>query len=124
MTSESLQPVDYALTVARAFEELANDAIKHGVLSKPMAATMSAAAHSAVVRLQQFLASQGTHLGTEVVGDLNRVLADLESMAEIVGLVVSHELTPRNTYHVAVTARYTAHQSIKRLRQAEEQLDT
>lgn len=123
MQSERTHPVTYALTVARACAELAGEAINGGGLQKPLAAALSAAANSAALRLEAFVASKGSDLAAELGRDIKYAQADLEAVAHIVGLAVTQNLTIYNAGHVARVARYTTDQATKRLKHAEDALD-
>lgn len=123
MQSDHIHPVAYALTIARAVYELANDAVSCGSLPKPMAAAMSGAANSGAIRLDQFLASQGANLADACAQDIRNSVVDLEAMAQIAGLVVTQELTEKNATYLAMAVRYTADQAARRLKHIEEAID-
>jgi hypothetical protein len=123
MQSERTHPVAYALTVARACGELAEEALVGGGLQKPLAAALSAAANSAALRLEAFLNSKGGDLVEELGRDIKHAQADLEAVAQIVGLAVSQDLTRYNSLHVARVARYATDQAAKRLKHVDDALD-
>lgn len=95
MQSERTHPVTYALIVARACGELAEEALSGGDLQKPLAAALSAAANSAALRLEAFVADKGAELAAELGRDIRHAQADLEAVAQIVGLAVIARSSPR-----------------------------
>jgi hypothetical protein len=111
--------VSRALGVARAFWELANDAVNDGVLPQAQATTMGRAAGDAAMAVQSVITDFPYRFSMEPYKAAQDSVVDLETLAELAGLVVRYNLTNRNALHLARAMRHTAAQAIRELRRAE-----
>lgn len=111
--------ISRALGVARAFWELANDAVNDGVLPQGQATTMGRAAGDAAMLVQSVITDFPYRFSMEPFKAAQDSVVDLETLADLAGLVVSYSLTHRNALHLARAMRHTAAQAIRELSRAE-----
>lgn len=123
MQTEWTESVTYALTVARACAELAIDAVNSDGLPTPLAAAISSAAKGAAERIERFLVTQGGVITSDAVCSARHAQADMEAVAQITRLLVTHGLPPHGAIHAAQSARCTAEEAVRQLRQLEDLTD-
>lgn len=123
MVLDRVDPVSYALTVARSVLKLIDDVASDGGLPKPMASAMARVTTIAHAGLSRFLSMRSQSLK----GDLGRAIdycrVDMEAMVQLLDLVISHDLTRRNADHVATAIRCTANGIMERLSYVEHAIE-
>lgn len=122
MCKEPTIGISRALGIARAFWELANEAVNDGALPKTQATTMGKAAADGAAIVRGVIADFGHLFSPGLTRAAQDSVVDLETLAELAGLVVSYNLTNKNAPHLARAMRHTAAQAIRALVRAENAL--
>lgn len=108
-----------ALSVAQAFREFANDAVRVGKLARPMSAAMHRSAIDAAAQMHAALRQADTPtIPAGLLKCLKDGMVDLETLGELAHLAVSHDLTAKNALHLAHGLRYTAEKTMETLQHA------
>jgi hypothetical protein len=122
MCKEPTIGISRALGIARAFWELANDAVNDGTLPKAQATSMGKAATEGAATVRGVIADFGHLFSPELTRAAQECVVDLETLAELAGLVVSYNLTNEDAPHLARAMRHTAAQTIRALMRTENAL--
>ncbi|WP_267225519.1 hypothetical protein [Dyella silvae] len=108
-----------ALSTAKAYWELAREAVSDGALPRVQAVTMGKAATEGAALVRNVIANAGHRFSPELLTAVRESVADLETLAELAGLAVSYNLTQKNAPHLATAMLHTAAQAVRTLARTE-----
>lgn len=111
--------IESALSTAKAYWELAREAVNDGALPRVQAVTMGKAATEGAALVRDVIANVGHRLSPELLTAIRESVVDLETLAELAGLAVSYNLTHKNAPHLANAMLHTAAQAVRTLARTE-----
>ncbi|HET6553501.1 MAG TPA: hypothetical protein VFG49_08190 [Dyella sp.] len=119
MCKEPTNGIAQALGVARAFRELAVDAVESGRLPREMAISMARTAAEGAAIVQGVLDDFASRLTPQVLANATHSVSELETLTGLADLAASHELEGRQALSLARAMRHTADHAVTTLDRTE-----
>ncbi len=113
MQIELERAVSKALSTASAYCELARYAANDGDLPRVQAATMGKAAAECAALFHVAITNLGHRVSSELRNAIRESVGDLETLAELAGLVMSYNLTQKNAPHLAKAMLHSAAHAVR-----------
>ncbi|RDI97567.1 hypothetical protein DVT68_14820 [Dyella solisilvae] len=107
-----------AICTSKALWEQSGAATEDGLLSRATASSMTHSATEAAIALQEAVEVFGPRLLPAQFKCARECIIDLETLASLAALVMTHDLKPATTIYLAHAIRCTAEKSVNNLMRA------